>query len=57
MATNTEIRTTQKAILYDMLDAQKKNGSISDLIKKMKATMEPEDFAYVMQIIEEEAAD
>ncbi|MCL2633654.1 MAG: hypothetical protein FWD34_03970 [Oscillospiraceae bacterium] len=54
MATGIEIRTTQKALLYDMLKAKMENGSIDDLIKKMKASMEAEDFAYVEKIINEE---
>ena len=53
MATNLEIRTIQKTILSDMLEAKKENKSIDELIKKMKATMEAEDFAYVEKIINE----
>jgi hypothetical protein len=53
MATGLEIRTVQKAHLYDMLEAKREKKSIDDLINKMKATMEAEDFAYVEKVINE----
>ena len=56
MATNTEVRTTQKAMLYDLLEAKSNGKSIDDLINKMKATMEAEDFAHVEKTINEKAA-
>jgi len=56
MATDAEIRTTQKAMLYDLIKAKNENKPIDQLISKMKAMMEAEDFAHVEKIIEEEAA-
>ncbi|MCL2633913.1 MAG: hypothetical protein FWD34_05290 [Oscillospiraceae bacterium] len=54
MATNTEIRTTLKSWYYDLLKTKKDNGSIDELIEKMKATMDAEDVAYVEKIINKE---
>jgi len=54
MSTGVEIRTTQKTYLYDLLKAKKDNQSIDEVIKKLKASMEAEDFAYVEKIINEE---
>jgi len=51
MATSLEIRTLQKTVLTDLLEAKKGKGDIDDLIRKMKATMEAEDFAYVEKIV------
>jgi len=56
MATDAEIRTTQKAMLYDLIKAKNENKPIDQLISKMKATMEAEDFAHVEKIIREETA-
>ena len=52
MATGLEIRTVQKAHLHDLLKAKQGDMSIDDLIEKMEASMESEDFAYVEKIIE-----
>ena len=54
MATGFEIRTSQKSILFDLLKAKKGEGNLDDIIKKMKASMEAEDFAYVEKIINED---
>ena len=51
MATDMEIRKTQKAFLYDLLKAKKENKPIDDLIEMMRAEMEQEDFAYVEKVI------
>jgi len=52
MATGLEIRTVQKAHLHDLLKAKQGDMTIDDLIEKMEASMESEDFAYVEKIIE-----
>jgi hypothetical protein len=51
MATSLEIRTLQKTVLTDLLEAKKGKGDIDDLIRKMRATMEAEDFAYVEKVV------
>jgi hypothetical protein len=53
MATSLEIRTLQKAWLYDLVEAKKEGKNIDFLVRKMKASMEAEDFAYVEKIINE----
>ena len=54
MPSNMEIRTTQKSVLFDLLEAEKEKRDIKTLIKKLKATMEAEDVAYVEKILHEE---
>ena len=53
MASGIEIRTTQKAFLFDLLEAREENKSIETLIAKMKASMEAEDFAYAEKVFKE----
>jgi hypothetical protein len=53
MASSLEIRTIQKTVLYDILEVKSGKSSIDDLIRKMKAAMEAEDFAHVEKIINE----
>jgi len=62
MATGIEIRTTQKAVLFDLLTLKKQMEDEKDsvgykgllqLIKKTKAMMEQEDVAYVEKMINE----
>jgi len=50
MASGIEIRTTQKAFLFDLLKAKQDadaEKALNSLITKMEAIMEEEDVAYV----------
>ena len=53
MATNLEIRATQKGYLYDLLEAKADNKDIDSLIAKLKASMDAEDFAYAEKVFKE----
>jgi len=57
MASGIEIRTTQKAFLFDLLKAKADSGNaekaLNSLITKMEAIMEEEDVAYVEKKIAE----
>ena len=60
MPSNMEIRTTQKAVLFDLLALKKDNveagvyvQGLDKLIVKMEATMEAEDVAWVEKKIGE----
>jgi len=62
MASSIEIRTTQKAALFDLLvikaEMEKERNEtdfkwLNKLIVKTKAVMEAEDVAYVEKMIEE----
>ena len=50
MATNLEIRTTQKGVLFDLLKGKKEGDfqkAMEELILKMEAVMVEEDVALV----------
>jgi len=60
MASGMEIRTVQKAELYDLLMLKKQNdkdgikvSGLNELINKKEAAMEAEDVAYVEKKIAE----
>jgi len=57
MASSIEIRTTQKAFLFDLLkakiDSNDAEKALNSLITKMEAIMEEEDVAYVEKKIAE----
>jgi len=56
MVSSIEIRTTQKAFLFDLLKAEQEENAekaLKTLITKMKTVMEAEDVAYVEKGIEE----
>lgn len=44
---------TLKACLYDLLRVKSGKESLDDLVKRYRATMEQEDFAYVEKIVNE----
>jgi len=60
MATGMEIKTAQKATLFDLLEAKRRADlnketayqELLRLIDKITASMEPEDVAYVEKIFE-----
>ncbi|MCL2853880.1 MAG: hypothetical protein FWE20_12805 [Defluviitaleaceae bacterium] len=56
MATNLELRSSQKRTLYKLLKLKAVNKAytvidLDDVINELEAEMEPEDVAYVKQTI------
>ena len=54
MATDYEIKKNQKAVLSDLLKIKLGIKTLDDVIYDYKAEMTQEDFAYVVEVVNEE---